>query len=236
MPQPVYLIDRFDRILPPAAGRARQPGEGVQRRHVIDTCQLLNKARTFKYSGAHLGTLADALGYCRARAAARLQMFRWVVFNVLVGNGDNHLKNMSFLVDAGGINVAPAYDMLCTAAYDTGALAGPGGRWPNSALAFSLGDAGTFAAVTRDHLLDAGAALGLAHRTAVRELDRMVLALPAVAEKLAQAIPAEQEARAAACPDPAAARAHFGGELLLLRAARSIVLADMCRQLAPPPA
>jgi serine/threonine-protein kinase HipA len=46
VPQPVYLVDRFDRILPnnPGGGLARQAGE-VQRRHVIDTCQLLNKAR-----------------------------------------------------------------------------------------------------------------------------------------------------------------------------------------------
>ena len=179
VPQPVYLIDRFDRILPKnLGGGLAQHASEVQRRHVIDTCQLLNKARTFKYSAAHLGTLAEALQFCRSKAAARLQLFRWLTFNVLVGNGDNHLKNISFLVDHGGVNLAPAYDMLCTAVYDTRVLAGAGARWPNSELAFSLGDAGTFGGVRRQHLLDAATALGLAPRTATRELDNMPASLP----------------------------------------------------------
>lgn len=37
---------------------------------------------------------------------------------------------------------------------------------------------------------------------------------------------------ASACPDPEAARKHIAGELRMLRAARHIVLADMCRQLS----
>lgn len=62
VPQPVYLIDRFGRILPKdLGGGLALPAAEVWRRHVIDACQLLNKARTFKYSAAHLGPLAEAL-------------------------------------------------------------------------------------------------------------------------------------------------------------------------------
>lgn len=233
VPLPVYLIDRFDRILPkhPAGGLARHAGE-VQRRHVIDTCQLLNKARTFKYSAAHLGTLSEALKFCRAKAAARLQLYRWLAFNVLVGNGDNHLKNISFLVDHAGVNIAPAYDLLCTAVYDTRALAGTGARWPNSELAFSLGDARTFGGVRRRHLFDAAAALGLAPRTATRELDTMLAALPREADRLIAGIELGQDEVLAHCPEPALVRNHFAGEMRMLRAARLIVIADMCAQLA----
>jgi serine/threonine-protein kinase HipA len=233
VPQPVYLIDRFDRILPKnlGGGLAQHAGE-VQRRHVIDTCQLLNKSRTFKYSAAHLGTLAEALHFCRAKAAARLQLYRWLSFNVLVGNGDNHLKNISFLVDHGGVNIAPAYDMLCTAVYDTKALAGAGARWPNSELAFSLGDARTFGGVRRQHLLDAATALGLAPRTATRELDKMLASLPPEADKLIAGIEASQDEMLAHCPDPKLARNHFAGEMRMLRAARLIVIAEMGAQLA----
>ena len=233
VPQPVYLIDRFDRILPNNAGAALAQHAGeVRRRHVIDTCQLLNKARTFKYSAAHLDTLAEALQYCRAKAAARLQLFRWLTFNVLVGNGDNHLKNISFLVDHGGINLAPAYDMLCTAVYDTRAMAGAAARWPNVELAFSLGDSKTFGAVRRHHLFDAGTALGLAPRTATRELDTMLAALPREADKLIGAIEAGQDDVLAHCAKPAMARHHFAGEMRMLRTARAIVIAEMCAQLA----
>lgn len=225
VPQPVYLVERFDRI------KGKDTTE-VQRRHVIDTCQLLGKARTFKYTAAHLDTLAQAVGLCRSRAAARLQLYRWIVFNVLIGNGDNHLKNISFLVDASGINVAPAYDLLCTAAYETKALADEKARWPDTALAFSLGNAKTFVAVTRAHVLEAGEALGLAATTAKRELDLFIKAVLLEADKLIADIEAHNEKDVAASPDPATTRAYLGGEMRMLGAVRHIVLAEMAQQLA----
>ncbi|MBP1207198.1 serine/threonine-protein kinase HipA [Duganella sp. 1411] len=233
-PQPVYLIDRFDRIAPPASRAAvADKVDQVRRRHVIDTCQLLNKARNFKYSAAHLDTLVEAIGLCRAKVAARLQLYRWVAFNILIGNGDNHLKNISFTVDANGIDVAPAYDMLCTTVYDTRAFAAENAKWPHSELAFSLPGARTFGDVRREHVLAAAAGLGLARGTAARELDRLLGALPAAADKLMVEIEAEIRAQAERCPDPGAAGAHIAGELRLLRAIRHVVLNDMCAQLAP---
>jgi serine/threonine-protein kinase HipA len=84
VPQPVYIVERVDRIESAFAD--------ARRRHVIDTCQLLNKARSLKCTAATLPTLTQAACLCRSRAAARLQLYDWVVFNVLVGNADNHLK------------------------------------------------------------------------------------------------------------------------------------------------
>jgi serine/threonine-protein kinase HipA len=226
-PQPVYIVDRFDRV-----GMNSDAADAVRRRHVIDTCQLLNKSRTFKYTAARLDTLSEAIRHCRSKAAARLQLFRWVAFNALVGNGDNHIKNISFIVDAGGINVAPAYDLLCTAVYDTKAMANENAKWPGTALAFSLGDVYTFADVRRDHVLEAGRILGLAEATAERELVRMLKAVPAEADKLIAEIGGRAAHEAATCPEPDAAAQHIAGELRLLAAIRHIVLADMCRQLA----
>lgn len=232
-PQPVYLIDRFDRV-PPAAsgGDVAARADLVRRRHVIDTCQLLNKARNFKYSAAHLETLVEAIGQCKAKVAARMQLYRWVLFNILVGNGDNHLKNISFMVDANGIDVAPAYDMLCTTVYDTRAFAVENAKWPHSELAFSLPGIRNFGDVRREHVLAAGDALGLARATALRELNRLLTALPAAADKLIEEIAAGIGEEADRSPDPAAARIHIAGELRLLRAIRHVVLADMCVQLA----
>ncbi len=154
VPQPIYLVERFDRF------RTGDDDE-VRRRHVIDTCQLLNKSRTFKYSAAQVDTLTQAASLCRAKAAARLQLYRWLLFNALVGNGDNHLKNISFIVDASGIKMAPAYDLLATAVYDTRAMVNEKAHWPRTGLALDLGDARTFAGLTRAHLLEAGRTLGL---------------------------------------------------------------------------
>ena len=99
VPEPVYLIERFDRF--------KDEQGNTQRRHVIDACQLLNKSRSFKNSSASLETLAACIDKCRNRASARLRLYRWLMFNVLIGNDDNHLKNISFMVSAEGIEVSP---------------------------------------------------------------------------------------------------------------------------------
>lgn len=222
VPRPVYLVERFDRQI---------VGSSVRRRHTIDACQLLNRARTFKYTAANLDTLSQCVDRCRSKAAARLKLFRWLVFNLLVGNGDNHLKNLSFLVDAAGIELAPAYDLLCTAAYETRALAGEQARWPDTQLALTVGDARRFADLTRRHVIDAARTLKLAEATAVRELDRLVKAVPAEADRLITQIEATAEADTAASPDPASARQYLAGELRLLRAVRHVVIADMVKAL-----
>jgi serine/threonine-protein kinase HipA len=229
-PQPVYLVERFDRVR--VRGSAADP-DGVGRRHVIDTCQLLNKSRAFKYAAANLQTLADAIAHCRSKAATRLRLYQWVVFNVLVGNGDNHIKNISFTVDTEGINLAPAYDLLCTAVYETKAMANERANWPRSQLALSLEDAVTFADVTRDHLFKAAEILSLSRSTATRELDRLLRTVLPAADELIAEIEASIAEDVEKSPDPSTARAHSAGELRLLRAVRWIVLADMHARLSP---
>ncbi len=224
VPQPVYLVERFDRIH--GVGSA-----AIGRRHVIDTCQLLNKARSFKYTAANLESLSAAVSKCRSRAAARLQVYRWLVFNLLVGNGDNHLKNISFLVDARGIEIAPPYDLLCTAAYETRSLANEAARWPHTSLALTLGNATTFGSVTRRHVTEAAQLLGLNAATGTRELDRLVKVVPAAADHLLMEIEANVDHDVAASPEPEATRGYIAGELRLLRAVRHIVIADMAHAL-----
>lgn len=230
VPAPVYVVERFDRVIPPA-GAAEQPA-AVQRLHVIDTCQLLNKPRLFKYQGANLATLAAAVRHCRFLAAARLQLFRWIVFNVLVGNGDNHLKNISFLIGHHGIEIAPAYDLLSTAVYETRAIAAERASWPSVALALTLDDASTFDQIRRSHLIAAAAALGLAAQTAQRELERMAEALPRQADRLIDAIQSDTQRAIEGSPDPAAARAPVEGEMRLLRTVRHLILKDMLDRIA----
>jgi serine/threonine-protein kinase HipA len=40
-----------------------------------------------------------------------VQLFRRVVFNILIHNTDDHLRNHGFLIDEGGIRLSPAYDI-----------------------------------------------------------------------------------------------------------------------------
>lgn len=153
VPEPVYIIERFDRF---------QNEQGnTQRRHVIDACQLLGKSRNFKNTSASLQTMAACIDQCRNRAIARQRLYRWLIFNVLTGNDDNHLKNISFMVSHEGIEVSPPYDMLCTAVYRTIAFADERATWPAVDMMIAFAGATKFGQVTREGMLQAGEALGL---------------------------------------------------------------------------
>ncbi|MFI0400457.1 MAG: HipA domain-containing protein [Thiolinea sp.] len=56
--------------------------------------------------------------YASVPARDRLKVLDWVVFNYLVGNADAHGKNLAILLTAGNkMQLAPIYDVLCTAVY-----------------------------------------------------------------------------------------------------------------------
>lgn len=163
VPSPVYLIDRFDRM---------SGGQGWQRRHVIDACQLLGLDRSFKYSKGSMGTLSALANACRSPAVARARLFGWLVFNVLVGNSDAHLKNLSFLVSHEGVRLAPFYDLLSVATYDTPAFENKG--WPaQTQLAWLILGVRHFSDICRGMLLQAVASLNLAKGTAERLLENL---------------------------------------------------------------
>jgi len=151
VPEPVYLIQRFDR---------QREAAGWQRFHAIDACQLLNLDRSFKYARGSIDTLAALSNLCRSPALARTRLFNWLVFNLLLGNSDAHLKNLSFLVTPAGIQPAPFYDLLSVAVYDSRAYQKPG--WPAATtLAWPILGTNRFAAITRPLLIDAARSLGI---------------------------------------------------------------------------
>jgi len=63
-------------------------------------------------SGASYLELVDLLQSRGMNTAADCeQLFRRVLFNILIHNTDDHLRNHGFLVDEQGIRLSPAYDM-----------------------------------------------------------------------------------------------------------------------------
>ena len=99
------LVERYDRS--PAGARLHQE----------DACQALGLLSADKYEPG----LRDLFGLIRAHSTrvARdvLILFDAVVFNIAVGNADAHAKNFSLLQDGSGVQLAPLYDLICTAAY-----------------------------------------------------------------------------------------------------------------------
>lgn len=221
-PEPVYIVERFDRVV---HGALPEQADRTERQQLIDACQLLNKDRLFKYSAASLDTLGSVIASCRSKGPTRLFLFRWLAFNLLIGNNDNHIKNISFLVDEEGVRLAPFYDLLSTACYHTRAYAGAGPSWPMVDLAIALPGQPRFEDVTRAGLLEAGAALGLPLRICSRELDAMLRGIETHLDRLIERIGQENERLSEPC------RPFLGGEMQLLRSIRHIVVAEMVRKL-----
>jgi len=171
VPRPVYLIERFDRVTDAAALRP-ESGDAppsTRRLHAIDACQLLNKSRLFKHSGATVEALREVCEQMGDTLTAPLRLFRWLVFNLLVANDDCHLKNLSFLVGPEGISLAPHYDLLATGVYHSRAIAGSDGRWPDVEMAVRLSpEIRNFKDVTPDAVMAAAATLGVPDPVATR--------------------------------------------------------------------
>lgn len=218
VPSPVYLIDRFDRV----AG-----AQGWQRRHAIDACQLLGLDRSFKYTQGSMDSLAALANACRSPAVARSRLFGWLVFNVLVGNSDAHLKNLSFLVSHEGVQLAPFYDLLSVATYDSPAFDKSG--WPaQTQLAWPILGVRHFSDIRRGLLLEAGVALNLVKGTAERLLENLRSRIVSEAEALYAEVEAENARIAHARPELAATMA---GESRCVRAISHTVIKEMARQI-----
>lgn len=218
VPEPVYLIERFDRV--------RTPG-GWQRRHGIDACQVLGLDRHFKYQAGSVERLAELARLCEAPAVTRTRLFNWLAFNVLVGNTDAHLKNLGFLVSPRGLALAPCYDLLCTAVYESRAFDQQ--RWPDATtLAWPILGENRLAAIDRERLLDAAEVLGIKRSPAAAQLQRMRQRLPSQAQQLLEQTERENQALAGARPE---LRAVFAGELRCLRAIRALI-AEQVERLA----
>lgn len=176
VPQSTYAIERFDRRVD-AAELEPQTGErppDVQRIHTIDACQLLNKSRVFKY-GKDVQALREISQACSDKLTTPVLLFRWLVFNLLVANDDCHLKNLSFLVTPGRVDLSPHYDLLATGVYHTPTFADHHGKWPKVPLAVHLShDIVRFDQVTPQAVLAAGHLLGVPEKLAARTVRDVV--------------------------------------------------------------
>ena len=110
-------LKRFDRIY-------RHPN--TIRLAAEDGCQALGVYPSEKYDTDFLEVANKLVKLCPSKAAAALNLFRQLVFNWLIGNGDAHAKNFSVLqTERGEWRISPAYDLLCTRFYDDRNMALP---------------------------------------------------------------------------------------------------------------
>ncbi|MCW7541079.1 HipA domain-containing protein [Aquabacterium sp. A7-Y] len=193
VPEPVLLVQRFDRA---------DPGERVQRLHVIDGCQALGLGVGMKYErpygdrpevrnirgGASFSKLFALTGMSPTPAVERLALLRWVLFQVLIGNTDAHGKNLSFFCAVDGLRLAPAYDLVCMPALGDDAL--------GETYAMAIGDAFSESEITPFEWASFAKACGLPRRLVSQQLGRLTA-------RLLDALPqVGDDARKVGVPDP----------------------------------
>ncbi len=148
--QDIILIERFDRLF---------DGSGlVMRLHQEDFAQALGLPNEFKYQRRGVGTsrfdasgIASILSQTEAPALAREQFLQMTLFNLLIGNSDNHAKNHALLYAPGRRPMlAPLYDMVPI----------PLGDGYTDEFAFQIGNSKRATELAAEDLIQFAAALG----------------------------------------------------------------------------
>ena len=155
-----FLTKRFDRV----------NGKKV---HMQTLCALAHfdyrLLRAYSYEQAFTVMRGLHLTYGEAQ-----EMFRRMVFNVVVRNQDDHTKNISFLMEPDGRwHLSPAYDM--------GYAYNPDGKWTST---HQMSINGKFSHITKDDLMECAARNNI--RNAAQIIDEVCQAVsqwPKIAEE-----------------------------------------------------
>jgi serine/threonine-protein kinase HipA len=106
------LHQRYDRVL----------SEPVERIHQEDFAQAMGYANYQKYEDKGGPTLKAMLEFLMQVSTSKLNdkeaFLRWIIYNLIIRNGDAHCKNLSLLYQSNGsCTLAPFYDLICTHLY-----------------------------------------------------------------------------------------------------------------------
>lgn len=150
----VMLIERFDRQLTP---------NGLTRRHVVSALTMLGLHES-ESPDASYGDLSEVMGFhgaTRTVGRDREELFARMVFNILVTNDDDHLRNHAFMHDRDGWTLTPLYDVVPKPQVGH-----------ERRLHLSVGPRGRLA--TLDNAFDGAGAFGLMPGAALEIIERIV--------------------------------------------------------------
>lgn len=160
---PALVVERFDRL--------RRDDSALRRIHQEDFAQALGNSRHEKYehdADPTLGMCAQLLRTSGQRPAVEIrELLRFTLFNLMIGNRDNHAKNLSRLKTnprSPRWELAPFYDLLNTTGY----------RLLTRKLAFRIGGADEVQQVRAPEWRALAAALGVAPALVTSEAKRMI--------------------------------------------------------------
>jgi serine/threonine-protein kinase HipA len=100
----IYMIERFDRVL-------KADGETIRRPFASGLTMLgAHESEVSRYGYADLASAIRQYGI-KARADLH-ELFGRMIFNILVTNDDDHLRNHGFLKEDKGWRLSPLYDVV----------------------------------------------------------------------------------------------------------------------------
>ena len=158
----LFATKRYDRMF---------DGTPVPRRlHQEDFAQALGISASDKYEKNDAGYMKKLFDLLREHSADpivdSLKLWDICVFNYLVGNTDNHIKNLSMLYDEElkTVRLAPAYDIVSTVVYKSS----------TENMAFSIDSIYNINKITREAFENMTKEIGLGSRMAMGRFDAMV--------------------------------------------------------------
>ena len=164
----LFATKRYDRMFSEEAAMIQGLVRPL-RLHQEDFAQALGVSSVEKYEKGDERYLPRVFSILRNYAENpiedQLKLWDMLVYDYLVGNTDNHIKNISLLYSENlrHIKLAPAYDIISTVIY-------PGS---SRNLAIGIGGERNIDHVTRDHFAAAAAEAGLSRKIALRHFDEM---------------------------------------------------------------
>ena len=164
----LFATKRFDRSIN-SSKRTINGLPAPARLHQEDFAQALGIGAAEKYETERKGYLRSMFRLLRVCSAdpVRDQMKLWdlIIFDFLIGNTDNHIKNVSLLYspDLSSVRLAPAYDILSTAAYERSIRD----------MAFFIGSENRLDHIDRTSFEEAAQEAGLGGRMAMKRFERL---------------------------------------------------------------
>ena len=165
----LFATKRYDRSISSEYSRTLEDMKVPIRLHQEDFAQALGIASINKYEsedGHHMKDMFDVVRkYSSNPIEDQMRLWDIIVFDYLIGNTDNHIKNVSLVYGENlkSIRLAPAYDIISTEIYESS----------TRDLAFKIGGEINIDKVTRDSFKLAAKECGLGEKMAMARFDKM---------------------------------------------------------------
>ena len=140
-----------------------------RRLHQEDFAQALGIASSDKYETKGTNYLGKCFELLRTYSANPIEdqkiLLDLIIFDVLIGNTDNHIKNLSLLYsdDLRSIRLAPAYDLISTIIY----------KESSEEMSIAIGGELRWRKITKNHFVKASHEIGLSEKFIIQEYEQL---------------------------------------------------------------